>query len=37
MIKDSLSRAKPEIVQEYFRWFCSFPKTTSPGLHNDGD
>jgi hypothetical protein len=37
MIKDSLSRAKPEIVQEYFRWFCSFPKSTSPGLHNDGD
>jgi hypothetical protein len=33
----SLSRATPEVVQEYFKWFCSFPKSTNPGLHNDGD
>jgi hypothetical protein len=37
MSNDKLNRATPEIVQEYFRWFCSFPKSTSPGLHNDGD
>lgn len=37
MSNDSLSRATPEIVQQYFKWFCSFPKSTSPGLYNDGD
>jgi hypothetical protein len=37
MSNDSLSRATPEIVQEYFKWFCSFPKSESPGLYNDGD
>jgi hypothetical protein len=37
MSNDSLSRATAEIVQEYFKWFCSFPKSISPGFYNDGD
>lgn len=31
-----LSRAPQEIVQEYFKWFCSFPITASPACYNDG-
>jgi hypothetical protein len=37
MSTGSLSRATAELVQEYFKWFCSFPKSTNPALHNDGD
>lgn len=31
-----VTRAPPETVQQYFKWFCAFPKATSPGFHNDG-
>lgn len=31
MSNDTLSRAAPDIVQEYFKWFCSFPESNSPG------
>jgi hypothetical protein len=33
----TLTRAAPEIVQEYFKWFCSFPDAISPGSHSDGN
>jgi hypothetical protein len=36
MSNDNLSRAAPEIVQEYFKWFCSFPESNSPGFYSDG-
>ena len=29
--------APTQLVQEYFQWFCSFPKSESPALYNDGD
>ena len=37
MANDSLSRATQEVVQDYFRWLCKFPKSTNPAIHNDGD
>jgi hypothetical protein len=37
MSNGTLSRAAPEIVEEYFKWFCSFPESISPGFHSDGN
>jgi hypothetical protein len=31
-----LCPATPEIVKEYFKWFCSIPELESPGFHKDG-
>jgi hypothetical protein len=30
-------RAPQEVVQDYFKWFCSFPKHAHPAFTNDGD